>query len=60
MSGATPDERALRLQAKEELRRRMRSVRGAIPAEARARRSRAMAERILALAEYAQARVVGA
>ena len=38
----------------------MRSVRGAIPAEARASRSRAMAERVLALAEYVQARVVGA
>lgn len=52
------DERALRFQAKEELRRRMRGVRGAIPADARAVRSRAMAERVLALDEYARAKVV--
>lgn len=52
------DERALRLQAKEELRRRMRSVRGAIPADARAARSRAMVERVLGLDEYARAKVV--
>lgn len=58
MSRAPPDERALRLQAKEELRRRMRSVRGAIPADARAARSRAMTERAVALDEYARARVV--
>lgn len=52
------DERALRVQAKEELRRRMRGVRGAIPADARAARSRAMTARVLALDEYARAKVV--
>lgn len=52
------EEIALRLRAKEELRRRMRVVRGAIPADARAARSRAMCERLFRLDEYARAQVI--
>jgi 5-formyltetrahydrofolate cyclo-ligase len=53
-------ERTLRLRAKDELRRRMRTVRGAVPADARAARARALADRVFALDEYARARVVAA
>ena len=52
------DEQALRLRAKAELRQRMRSLRRATPAEARTTRSAAIAERVVALDEYRQARVI--
>lgn len=55
------DEKAvayLREHAKRELRKRMRSVRSVLPASARAERSRAAAERVIELAEYAGARTI--
>lgn len=51
-------ERHLRERVKEELRRRIRAVRGALPAEARAQRSARVAERVLSLPEVADARCV--
>ncbi len=53
-----PQERYLRQRVKEELRRRIRAVRGALPASARAARSARVAERVLALPEVAEARCV--
>jgi 5-formyltetrahydrofolate cyclo-ligase len=55
------DEKALaflREHAKRELRNRMRSVRAVLPAAARLERSRAAAERVVQLAEYASARTI--
>jgi 5-formyltetrahydrofolate cyclo-ligase len=55
------DEKAvafLRMHAKRELRNRMRSVRAVLPASARAERSRAAAESVMKLAEYANAQTI--
>ena len=60
MSAPPDDEHGLRMQAKAELRRRMRSVRRVLPDDARAARARALTERIVALAEFADAQTVAA
>jgi 5-formyltetrahydrofolate cyclo-ligase len=57
VSEAEGDE-ILRRRIKEEIRRQMRAVRRAIPAEARAARSAAIVAQLLALPEVAEARVV--
>jgi len=51
-------ERALRTQAKQQIRQRMRSVRRVLPQEACERRSAALCERVLQLPELARAGVV--
>ncbi len=53
-----PKERYLRERVKKELRRRIRAIRGALPAEARAQRSKRVAERVLALPEVSSASCV--
>lgn len=58
MSGLSPEEDALRRRVKEELRHRMRSVRRALPDEARAARSARIWERVLARGEWASASTV--
>jgi len=60
MSTPPDDEHGLRMQAKSELRRRMRSVRRVLPEDARAARARALSERVVALPEYATARMLAA
>lgn len=56
-----PDEdRFLRIQVKRELRRRLRAIRGQLPAEARAARSAAIVDRVLALPELRAARSIAA
>lgn len=52
------EERYIRQRVKDELRRRMRSVRRALPREAREARARAAAERVMALPAFVQARTV--
>lgn len=47
-----PQELALRAHVKGEIRRRIRAIRKALPEEARAKRSHAIAERVCALAEF--------
>jgi 5-formyltetrahydrofolate cyclo-ligase len=55
-----PEElKALRGQAKRQLRRRLRSVRLAVPAAARAERSRAIVERVTACDAFIEARSIG-
>lgn len=59
---ATPaaEERELRLHVKAELRRRMRAIRRAMPADARSLRSDALCERVLGLEAFRDARVIAA
>ncbi|MEM1414184.1 MAG: 5-formyltetrahydrofolate cyclo-ligase [Myxococcota bacterium] len=59
-SPRTPDEDALRQRVKHELRRRMKAVRGALPAAARKERSAKLAERLLALPELSGGPLVAA
>ncbi|HJL18044.1 MAG TPA: 5-formyltetrahydrofolate cyclo-ligase [Sandaracinaceae bacterium LLY-WYZ-13_1] len=59
MRQTDPEEEAyLRAQVKEEIRRRRRSVRRALPRAARLARSEAICERVLALPEWSEARTV--
>ena len=53
-------ERALRAQVKDALRQRIRAIRKTLPAEAHAKRSAAIAERVLALPELAAAETIAA